>query len=118
MPGQRKTISPFVQLEKGVATKKNDMTRKSPAAQWLGLSAFTAWSLGSVPGRGTKIPQAAQRGKNKINKIKSFEKQKRKKNDMIDGLSFRTSISERAEWTPGAGAGVLAGEQQPIHRQA
>ena len=26
--------------------------------QWLGLSAFTAEGWGSIPGRGTKIPEA------------------------------------------------------------
>ena len=31
----------------------------SLAVQWLGLSAFTAVALGSVPGWGTKIPQAS-----------------------------------------------------------
>ena len=38
------------------------------AVQWLGLHAFTAECPGSIPGRGTKIPQAAwlgQRGKKK-----------------------------------------------------
>ena len=30
--------------------------------QWLGLHASTARDLGSIPGRGTKIPQAAWRG--------------------------------------------------------
>ena len=30
--------------------------------QWLGLGAFTAESLGSIPGRGTKIPQATRHG--------------------------------------------------------
>ena len=33
---------------------------KSLAIQWLGLHTFTAKGLGSVPGQGTKIPQAAQ----------------------------------------------------------
>lgn len=28
--------------------------------QWLGLGAFTAMGLGSIPGRGTKILQASQ----------------------------------------------------------
>ena len=32
--------------------------RNSLVAQWLGLHAFTAVVLGSVPGWGTKIPQA------------------------------------------------------------
>ena len=36
--------------------------------QWLGLLAFTAEGLSSIPGWGTKIPQAAQRGqKRKLN---------------------------------------------------
>ena len=40
----------------------------SVAVQWLGLGAFTAKGTGSVPGRGTKTPQASQRGqKNKTN---------------------------------------------------
>ena len=41
--------------------------------QWLGLLAFTAKDAGSIPGRGTKIPQAAGHGQKykqilKINK--------------------------------------------------
>ena len=34
-------------------------------AQWLGLCAFTAEDLGSIPGLGTKIPQALRRGQKK-----------------------------------------------------
>ena len=41
----------------------------SPVVQWLGLRVLTAEGLGSIPGQGTKIPQAAQRGK-KQNKTK------------------------------------------------
>ena len=37
----------------------------SLAVQWLVLHAFTANSPGSAPGRGTKIPQAAQQGQKK-----------------------------------------------------
>ena len=36
----------------------------SLAVQWLGLYAFTADSLGSVPAQGMKIPQAAPHGQN------------------------------------------------------
>ena len=35
------------------------------AIQWLGLCAFTAEDLGSVPSRGTKILQAAWRDQKK-----------------------------------------------------
>ena len=35
----------------------------SLAVQWLGLRTFTAGVQGSIPGRGTKIPHAAQCGK-------------------------------------------------------
>ena len=34
----------------------------SLVVQWLGLSTSTAGTPGSIPGRGTKIPKAAQRG--------------------------------------------------------
>ena len=34
----------------------------SLVVQWLGLHAFTAEDLGSIPGQGTKIPQAMQCG--------------------------------------------------------
>ena len=34
----------------------------SLAVQWLGLHTFTAKGVGSVPGQGTKIPQAAWQG--------------------------------------------------------
>ena len=39
----------------------------SLAVQWLGLCAFTARGLGSIPGWGTKIPQAMQRSQKKKN---------------------------------------------------
>ena len=37
----------------------------SLAVQWLGLCAFTAVGLGSIPGRGTEILQATWRGQEK-----------------------------------------------------
>ena len=40
--------------------------------QWLGLGAFTAVGLGSIPGWGTKIPQAMQPKKKKGIKKKSL----------------------------------------------
>ena len=41
----------------------------SLAVQWLGLRALTAEDPGSIPGQGTKLPQAARRGQ-KIKKRK------------------------------------------------
>ena len=38
--------------------------------QWLGLDAFTAVGLGSIPGWGTKILQAKWRGQNNKNNKK------------------------------------------------
>ena len=35
----------------------------SLVVQWLGLSAFTAKGTGSIPGQGTKIPQATHQKK-------------------------------------------------------
>ena len=34
--------------------------------QWLGLCAPNAGGKGSIPGRGTKIPQVTKHGQNKI----------------------------------------------------
>ena len=42
----------------------------SLVVQWLGLCTFTAKGPGSVPGRGTKIPQAMQHSQKK--KIKNI----------------------------------------------
>ena len=42
----------------------------SLAVQWLGLRTFTAEGTGSIPGQGTKIPQAAWCGQKKVNRYK------------------------------------------------
>ena len=41
---------------------QNMQVKNSLAMQWLVLCVFTAMGPGSVPGRGTKIPQAAWHG--------------------------------------------------------
>ena len=38
------------------------------AVQWLGLCTFTAEGTGSIPGQGTKIPQAVRRSQKKKEK--------------------------------------------------
>ena len=38
----------------------------SLAVQWTGLCAFTAGGHSSIPGQGTKVPQATLSGQNKI----------------------------------------------------
>ena len=42
-----------------IALKLSKMSGNSLAVQWLGHGAFIAGTLGSIPGRETKIPQAA-----------------------------------------------------------
>ena len=44
--------------------------------QWLGLGAFTAVALGSIPGQGTKIPPA--------HKLSGTGKKKGKLQDLFD----------------------------------
>ena len=39
--------------------------RVSLALQWLGLRAFTAEGMGSIPGRGTKVPHTSWRDQKK-----------------------------------------------------
>ena len=41
----------------------------SLAVQWLGFHAFTAENMGSIPGRGTKIPQAAWHSQERKRKL-------------------------------------------------
>ena len=36
------------------------------AVQWLGLGAYAAKGLGSIPDQGTKIPQAAWHGQKRV----------------------------------------------------
>ena len=61
----------LIKREKDISTlRKDDLILRikekvcgnSLAVQWLGLHAFTAKGLGSVPGRGTRIPQAVRCG--------------------------------------------------------
>lgn len=41
----------------------------SPAGQWLGLQAFTAWVLGPIPGGGSTILKAKVRGEKSMSLI-------------------------------------------------
>ena len=50
----------------------------SLVVQWLGLCAFTAKGLGSIPGRGTKIPKATRCSQKKKKKIDLETKQNKK----------------------------------------
>ena len=52
----------FLNLKKNIYLKKQ--LGNFLVVQWLGLQAFTAEGLDSIPGPGTKIPQAAQHGLN------------------------------------------------------
>ena len=67
------TVGPDIQVSlmlKGIPSK--EYPGNSLAVQWLGLCTFTAKGLGYwVTGRGTKIPQAARRGKKKKKKKKT-----------------------------------------------
>ena len=51
----------------------------SLVVQWLGLRTFTAKVVGSIPGQGTKIPQAARcNQKNFFNLKKKKRKEKKR----------------------------------------
>ena len=64
----------------------------SPVANWLGLGAFTAEGVGSIPGRGTKIPQAGQCSQKKKN-----DHDKKKKNTCISKACYQFSFPEEPE---------------------
>ena len=64
----------------------------SLAVQWLGLDTFTAESVGSIPGRGTKILQAAWHGQKKKKKKKLIQKCSRKHFPKVE--TTQTSIDD------------------------
>ena len=51
---------------------KNYSFGNSLALQWLGLRAFTREGSGLIPGRGTKIPQAAPKNKQQQQKPQNY----------------------------------------------
>ena len=63
----------------------------SPEVQWLRLHAFIAEGVGSIPGRVTKIPQAAWYSQ-KINPKKT--KQNKTKQEVVQGLDM-AALCER-----------------------
>ena len=48
--------------------------RAALAVQWLGLCVFTAGALGSIPGPGTKMPQAKGPRQEKKKSLNNFQK--------------------------------------------
>ena len=69
------TEGKFLNLRKSIYQKNtiNIIPRTSLAVQWLRFHASNAGGPGSIPGRGTKIPQATQQDQN----ITKFLKSKR-----------------------------------------
>ena len=73
-PGPRHERKYFETLGKDFHVSKEEKHGNFLAVQWLGLYAFTAEGPGSIPGWGTKIPQAT-RPKKRTKKKKREEKQ-------------------------------------------
>ena len=67
-----KILSNFLSIEDKRQNSKHRSNRRgnSLAVQCLGLCAFTAEGAGSIPGWGTKIPQASRCGQKEKNYIK------------------------------------------------
>ena len=63
-------------------------TGKSLEVQWLGLSAFTAVGLGSIPGQGTKDPTSH------VAQSKKLKQQQRKK-ERKTKLCIQTSLNRQ-----------------------
>ena len=64
-------------LKTKILKKKNE-EGNSLAVPWLGHGAFTAKGLGSIPGQGTKISQAAWHSQKQTNKHKTNKKTNKK----------------------------------------
>ena len=52
--------------------------------QWLRLHASNPRGVGSIPGRGTKIPHAAWRGQENVKKKRKNKKKPKKTEDITD----------------------------------
>ena len=89
---------------------KDSSLGNSPAVKWLGLHAFTAESVGSIPGQGTKIPLAMQHGQKKI-KIKSEDQKKKKKNEVLKKKRIRQLTSNFLVSSIGRGNGNALGKK-------
>ena len=61
-----------------MATVKLSLWGNFPAFQWLGLCTSTAAGPGSIPGQGTKIPQAALCGLKKTKQNKTHPNKQKK----------------------------------------
>ena len=57
----------------GMEPGLNELPGNSLAVQWLGLYTLTVKGLGSIPGRGIKIPQAARRSQERKKESKISE---------------------------------------------
>ena len=66
--------------------EKEVVSGNSLAVQWLGLCTFTAEGTGSIPGRGTKIPQATWHGQK--------QQQQRKKRE-VAFIKTKLNVLER-----------------------
>ena len=72
-----------------ITIKQTSLDENSLAVQQLGLHAFTPEGSCSLPGQGTKIPQAAQHGQKQINQKTNQQTKQNKKTNKSNLLSAR-----------------------------
>ena len=58
--GKKPNKKILIHITKTISLKHKEFISEFPGGLWLGLGAFTARSPGSIPGQGTKIPQAVR----------------------------------------------------------
>ena len=71
-------LSDFRKQNLIIKKKKKKTLGNSLVVQWLRLHTFTAVGLGSIPGRGTKIPQAVLHGQTNKETLNITNKSKNK----------------------------------------
>ena len=76
---------------------EDETTRNSLAVQWLGICAFTAEGLGSIPCWGTRIPQAARCGPPKKKTKNKMQQYNVGSTRMSGGTQNSIKKSERGE---------------------
>ena len=77
---------------------RNELSGNSLVVQWLELVAFTAGGLGSIPGRGTKILQAARQSRKKTKTKTHKQKTPPKQNKNKQNNKFQVTWRVKNRW--------------------
>ena len=109
--GRTQVIEIMFSYHDGIILKINN--RDFPGGEWLGLCTPAAGGMSSIPGQGTKIPEAAQQSK-KIKYNRKEEKINDRSNPVPSGSPTTLPPPYLAKGPSSLGGGRSTGARQPI----